>query len=581
MKITKLEIHNYRNLDGVKISLEENCNFIVGENNLGKSNLLTLINILFTSRAFKLDDFKDVSLPIEINFQLKLAPIEIGHFQDLFDLDDYSLINITARQDNIDDNIIFFHTETTTYIQPSVVKCLNYIHYDSLRNPVAEINFDKGRGVGRFLRNIISQYLKNNGISDADFLDDTKVTELLGSINDKIVKIKSFQDFGIKASTEDDAENLLSKIVVLKDGKGDSFLKTGYGVQFLILVTLSVLEKLQAIRAQRGNRGIFENEANGEKSISLIIGLDEPEIHLHPYMQRSLIKYLNSVITNNNAEFRTLIKELFDIDEFIGQIIVVTHSPNILLNDYKQIIRFYSESGVTKIISGSQFTLGEQLHKHLYLHFPFIKEAFFSRCAIFVEGDSEFSSFPLFGKKLSIEFDDLGICVIQAGGDAIHQLIELATKFGIPSIGISDKDNGTSPTALPNHFQTDLRDYEEEIVCRLIDSGKEELLRNILKDKDERWLTRKLEKDSLNKRLFSKSGQDKYNLGISKFEVDLILTNIELDDLISLKSFYLTWFILNKSYPLGMLIGEHLTIAEIPVIYQTVINEAKKLVTNV
>jgi putative ATP-dependent endonuclease of OLD family len=358
-------------------------------------------------------------------------------------------------------------------------------------------------------------------------------------------------------------------------------LKTGYGVQFLILVTLSVLEKLQAIRTQRGDRGIFEDETNGKKSISLIIGLDEPEIHLHPYMQRSLIKYLNSVITNNNAEFRTLIKELFDIDDFIGQVIVVTHSPNILLNDYKQIIRFYSEKGVTKIISGSQFKLDEQVHKHLYLHFPFIKEAFFSRCAIFVEGDSEFSSFPLFAKKLFIEFDDLGICVIQAGGDAIHKLIELATKFGIPSFGISDKDNGTTPTELPNHFQTDLRDYEEEVVCRLIDSGKEKILRNILVDKDEKWLTRKIEKDSLNKRLFSKSDHDKYNLGISKFEEGLILNDIDLTDLVNLKSFYLTWFILNKSFPLGMLIGEHLTSAEIPAIYQTVITEAKNSVANV
>lgn len=575
MKITKLEIHNYRNLDGVKISLEENCNFIVGENNLGKSNLLSLINILFTSRAFKLDDFKDVNLSIEINFQLKLAPIEIGHFQDLFDLDDYSLINITARQDNIDDNIVFFHTETTTFIQPSVVKCLNYIHYDSLRNPVAEINFDKGRGVGRFLRNIISQYLKNNGFSDADFLDDTKVTELLSSINEKIVKIKSFQDFGIKASTEDDAENLLSKIVVLKDGKGDSFLKTGYGVQFLILVTLSVLEKLQAIRTQRGDRGIFEDEANGKKSISLIIGLDEPEIHLHPYMQRSLIKYLNSVITNNNAEFKTLIKELFDIDEFIGQVIVVTHSPNILLNDYKQIIRFYSESGITKIISGNQFTLDEQLHKHLYLHFPFIKEAFFSRCAIFVEGDSEFSSFPIFGKKLSIEFDDLGICVIQAGGDAIHQLIELAKKFGIPSVGITDKDDGTNPPTLPNHYETNLRDFEAELVA-LIDSGKESILRAILCAYDSQGVNRTMEAKSLNKRAHTKHG-----IGAAPFTTPLKLAEIDLTDTVNLKAFYITWFSVCKSYPLGLLIGEHLTSAEIPAIYQTVITEAKNLVTNV
>jgi len=575
MKITKLEIHNYRNLDGLNVSLEENCNFIVGENNLGKSNLLSLVNILFTSRAFKFDDFKDINLPIEVNFQLKLAPIEIGHFQDLFDLDDYSLINITARQDNIDDNIVFFHTETTTYIQPSVVRCINYIHYDSLRNPVAEINFDKGRGVGRFLRNIISQYLKNKGISDADFLDDKKVTELLGSINDKIVKIKSFQDFGIKASTEEDAENLLSKIVVLKDGKGDSFLKTGYGVQFLILVTLSVLEKLQAIRTQRGDRGIFEDENAGTKSISLIIGLDEPEIHLHPYMQRSLIKYLNNVITNNNAEFKTLIKELFDIDEFIGQVIVVTHSPNILLNNYKQIIRFYSEAGITKIITGSHFTLGEQLHKHLYLHFPFIKEAFFSRCAIFVEGDSEFSSFPLFGKKMSIDFDDLGICVIQAGGDAIPQLIDLATKFGILSVGITDKDDGSRPSTLPNHYQTNLRDFEAELIA-LIDGGKESVLRTILCEYDSQGAERIMDVKALNKRAHNKHG-----IGTVPFSAPLKLSNISLSDTTNLKAFYVTWFAVNKTYPLGLLIGEFLTLAEIPTIYKTVITEAKNLVENV
>lgn len=574
MKITQLQIHNYRNLDGVTVAFAEDCNFIVGENNLGKSNLLSLLNIIFTSRTFRFEDFKDTALPIEVQFQVKLSPVEIGHFQDLFDVDDYSLINIIARQDNTDDNINFYHAETSTYILPSIVKCINYIHYDSLRNPVAEINFDKGKGVGRFLRNIISQYLESTGITDAEFLDDAKVTALLGSINQKISKIKSFQDFGIKASSEDDAENLLSKIVVLKDSKGDSFTKAGYGVQFLILVTLSVLEKLQAIRTQRAERGIFENETEGTKSISLVIGLDEPEIHLHPYMQRSLIKYLNSIISNKNANFKQLVKELFDIDEFIGQIIVVTHSPNIILNDYKQIVRFYSQQGVTKIVSGSEITLTEQLQKHLYLHFPFIKEAFFSRCAIFVEGDSEFGSFPSFGQKLAIEFDDLGICVLQARGEAIHQLIELANKFGIQSVGITDKDDGTKTPTLPNHFETNLRDFEAELIS-IIDTGKESILRTILCGLDSLGINREMDIKALNKRAHTKHG-----IGAAPFTQSLILANIATTDLQNLKAFYLTWFSINKSYPLGLLIGEHLPLTEVPVIYQTVIKEAKKLVEN-
>lgn len=575
MKITRLDIHNYRNLDGIKISLEENCNFIVGENNLGKSNLLSLVNILFTSRAFKLDDFKDTGCPIRIDFQLRLAPIEIGHFQDLFDFDDYSLINITAQQDTIDDNINFFHTETTTYIQPSIVRCLNYIHYDSLRNPITEINFDKGRGAGRFLRNIISQYLEGKDISVADFVDETGVTTLIDSINKKIVKIKPFKDFGISASTDDDIENLLSQIVVLKDDKKNDLLKTGYGVQFLILVTLSILEKLQAIRTRRRDKGIFENEIAGTKSISLIIGLDEPEIHLHPYMQRSLIKYLNSIITNKNTEFKTLVKELFDIDEFIGQIILVTHSPNIILNDYRQIIRFYSEEGITKIISGSQLMLEEQLRKHLYLHLPFIKEAFFSRCAIFVEGDSEFSSFPLFGKKLSIDFDDLGICIIQARGRAIPQLIELAAKFGISSVGITDKDDGSSPPTLCNHYETNLPNFEAELIS-LIGDGKESILRAILCAYDSQGENRAMQVEALNK-----YAHEKHGIGVAPFTAALKLSNIASTDTTSLKAFYITWFSINKSYPLGLLIGEHLSTAEIPTIYQTVIKEAQKLVVNV
>jgi hypothetical protein len=59
------------------------------------------------------------------------------------------------------------------------------------------------------------------------------------------------------------------------------------------------------------------------------------------------------------------------------------------------------------------------------------------------------------------------------------------------------------------------------------------------------------------------------------------LADIDLTDMVNLKAFYITWFSVCKSYPLGLLIGEHLSLAEIPVIYQTVITEAKKLVANV
>jgi len=570
MQIKKIEINNYRNLDGQKVSFEDNCNFIVGENNLGKSNLLNIFQILFTNRAFKFNDFTDISKPIEINLQLKLEDIEIGHFEDLFDTEDFHLINITCRQLTTDDNIEFYHTETNTFIQPSVLRCINFIYYDSLRNPISEINFDKGKGVGRFLSTIVAKFLEEKQLSDTDFINEQKVTELLGSINSKISKLKTFNDFKINASSESDLENLLSKIIVLKDEKGESLTKSGYGVQFLILITLSILERIQYIKEQRREKGIFEHETEHTKHISLIIGLDEPEIHLHPYMQRSLIKYLNNIISNKNSEFQQLVKELFDIDGFNGQIIVATHSPNILLNDYKQIIRLYPSNGGTKIKSGSEIALDPQYSKHLYMQFPFIKEAFFSRCVIFVEGVSEEGSFIHFATKMAVDFDDLGICVIQSRGGEVKTidiLMKLVAKFDIPSVGVGDKDNN-EPTTAPLYI-TSKKDFEEELVS-LIDTGKEVFLSDLVKEYEgENAL---VQAGSLNKYAVKA-----FKITTTEFTTDLKLSDIPKTDIVNLKAFYLTWLSGKKSYPLGKLIGEQILVDDIPAVYKTVISKAVEL----
>lgn len=576
MKITRVEIHNYRNLDGAEVFFADDCNFIVGENNLGKSNLLSLFNTIFSRRSFDDEDFTDETKPIEIHLRLKLADIEIGHFKDLFDVEDYTVINLVCRQLNADEVIEFSHLETKTSIQPSLVRSLNYAHYDSLRNPIAEINFDKGRGVGRFLNNLVCQYLKESKIVDKDFLVEEKVAALIKAINDKLLKIKSFRDFNILAMADDNPETLLSKVLILKDGKGGALTKAGYGIQFLILVTLSFLDRIQSIMLRRRDRGVFENDNTGEKAMSLVLGFDEPEIHLHPYMQRSLLKYLNSIINNENQDFRLLVKELFDIDSFIGQIIVVTQSPNIILNDFRQIIRFYSGIDSMKIISGTQLKLDSQLIKHLYLNFPFIKEAFFSRCAIFVEGDSEYSSLPLFAQRLTtpVDFDDLGICVIQAHGNAIPQLITLAASYGIPSVGMTDRDSGITPS-LPGHYQTNFKNFEEELVS-IIDAGGEDTLRSIVQGYDPQGINAIVQFGALNKWAI-----EKYSVVSVKFTNNLRLADIPASDAVTLKAFYLTWFSLNKSYPLGKSIGEALSEKEIPSPYKTLISEALKLVRNV
>jgi putative ATP-dependent endonuclease of OLD family len=573
MKITKLLATNYRNLENTNIGLDEYCNFIVGENNLGKSNLLDLFQIIFSNRSFVQTDFMDVSVGISIKFTIKLDDIEIGNFEDLCDGKNPNYINIVCRQETVDDNIEFQHKETEIYIPASRIRAANFIHYNSLRNPIQEVKFGKSKGVGRFLNNIIQRYLKDNSLTNSDFLNEDKINELLVFVNENITKIKTFNDFDISAVSDNELESLLPKMLVFEDGNNNPLSQSGYGIQFLILITLSILEKVENIINKQVANTIFET-SDEKKYISLIIGLDEPEVHLHPYMQRSLIKYLNKVIANENSEFRILLKDLFNIDGFIGQIILVTHSPNILSNNYKQIIRFYKDNQQTKIISGSSFELNAQESKHLHILFTFIKESFFSRGVILVEGDSEYGSFPYFANKLGYEFDDLGVCLIQTGGDGgIPPSINILNKFLIPVVAIRDRDNYAGTHTEPTYF-TDKRDFEEEIIEANIVNDID-FLKTVVLEYDNLGIDRKLDKNSINKRLFTKSGNPKYTNITMQITNDLYLRDCANID--SFRYFYLPWYSINKGILSGAIIGGKIKKENIPHIYKIVIEKIIEL----
>ena len=64
------------------MDFHECINFIVGKNNVGKTNLLDLLNKLMNIGKFDVNDFLEVTEPIEIEFQLKYSPEEVGYFED-------------------------------------------------------------------------------------------------------------------------------------------------------------------------------------------------------------------------------------------------------------------------------------------------------------------------------------------------------------------------------------------------------------------------------------------------------------------------------------------------------------------
>lgn len=76
MRISRVKVHNYRNIDGIEVVLNPECNYIIGENNLGKSNFLAMLSTVCAGKGFEERDFFDPDKSIEIEIDIQLLPNE-------------------------------------------------------------------------------------------------------------------------------------------------------------------------------------------------------------------------------------------------------------------------------------------------------------------------------------------------------------------------------------------------------------------------------------------------------------------------------------------------------------------------
>ena len=96
-----------------------------------------------------------------------------------------------------------------------------------------------------------------------------------------------------------------------------------------------------------------------------------------------------------------------------------------------------------------------------------------------VEGETELGALPIWGDKILGSIDEYGISIIKAGGkESIKPLVDLLNSFGIKTISIRDRDDGTDINGYD--FITNGRDFEEDLVNELFDNNREDILFDIL-----------------------------------------------------------------------------------------------------
>lgn len=465
-----VEINNYRNLTGKTITFNDTLNFLIGENNIGKTNILELINICLAIGKFAETDFMDITLPIKIKFKVKYSNEEIGFFEDNFDVDDSNSITLVAEQASVDERINYYHdTPNQTKIGMVTIRTMNILYYYAQRMPSKEVDFRKTSGSGKVLNYLIQHSLEQSEIQEKDILKKTKLKNIVKNVNRQIKKINTITGDSVSAYVETEVDKLVCRLLGLGDESGRELSSLGEGVQYAFNILLQIIEIIYNVKTTRKPEDFEERLINrdGKKLFPLFLVLDEPEVHQHPYRQRSLIRKIKALIENNNQEFLNLLKDLFDIDGLTGQIFIATHSPNILLDNYRQFIRLYKSTGTNsqlKIVSGMNVVIDDKLYKHMLHNFIYLKEAMFSKCIIFVEGDTENGAIPVFAERMGLDMDERGIGVIKLdGADSVKRCMALYKSFGIKSIALIDKDKKESYGSEPDIYFTKANDYEEDV----------------------------------------------------------------------------------------------------------------------
>lgn len=570
MRISKLRIENYRNLDGVTISFDEDVTYIVGKNNLGKTNVLDLLNTIFNQATIGEEDFADTEKRSGAVVTLKMDEDEIGISGPDIDPTTGNTITVCAFADDPDSRIEFVAEESGEKISPSFMRSVHMFRYSTASFNRGDLAFDGTRGVGKVLSKGIALYLDREGKEVSDFLDGNELEGLVADLGTIVGGVPILSSYGVRTGVDSSDGGTLGSLVTLLDKRGVHFKKAGVGLQYLAIASLSIIESIMRLSPKRLQESLC-SDGDDKRVLHAVLVYDEPEAHLHPYMQRRLSKSLHRICEGEDAKFNALLKEYFGIDSIKAQLIMVTHSPNILARGYKNIVRFGQGEDSPRVMCGKDIDLSDKIEKHLMLNFESIREAFFARSVLAFEGQTESGAIPVFACNLGIDLDDYGVVPIRAGGkENVKPLGELLDKFKIPNYSIVDRD-AKLPETSGDHITTIERDFEAEVIDSFFASDNQGAFIALLESTNSQRAT----SIKGNSNALSKASTI-YDVCLPDSEYDF--QGPEFDgqfaDTPKSRALMYAWLSSNKGVVSGVALAEALGADGVPVCYESIIRKA-------
>lgn len=446
MKIDKVILKGFRNYKDATINFNNNT-LIIGENDVGKTNLIYALRLMLDRSLSELDiepselDFhvqggvQSEELEIIIKFLDIKEEAALSILKEHVSDDGECVFKYMASKENLEYKLYLGQNETDL----SEIQSRYYLKYINLKYISSQ------RDLSKFITKEKKQLLKISKTKiteEQEKLDRENVLAIskqLVEIDDKVAQLEyvktatqevnlelkklayAHDDYDVKLNASGiEVIDFINKLQLGAMSGGSNVMLGGDGRNNQILIAL-----WKAL-------SVFEHDSNDEVVFYVI---EEPEAHLHPHQQRRLASYLYS--------------------ELPSQCLITTHSPQIASSfSPSSIIRLLKKksstcaamNGCTKNLEIAWDTLGYRMS-------VIPAEAFFSNGVFLVEGPSEEVLYKEMLFRNNVNIDYLNLSIFSVGGVQFDVFAKVLQALEIPFSFRTDNDVSKIKVQGVQHWQ--------------------------------------------------------------------------------------------------------------------------------
>ncbi|MEW6601014.1 MAG: AAA family ATPase [Nitrospirota bacterium] len=289
----------------------------------------------------------------------------------------------------------------------------------------------------------LQKYLnKKDDGSDTDRLQEIK--ELEKNLSDTVSENIPNSKVEIEIVTPELIDLFKDTKIRLDDSLSTSIESKGHGLQRALVFSY--------IRAYAKTlNAIVDN--GGDSYKNFILGIEEPEICLHPNGQRKMLNVLENISAHDQVIFCT--HSNFFINMFNYKNIAIARR-----EDNRPCTAYQYRGDIFEAEEAEAKRRLKKVFRYLSLFDLSRSELFFSKKVVLVEGDTEKFIIPFWASKLAIadskyDFSSSNISVVECGGKSnLHIFMRVLNRFSIPYIVLHDVD--------PINFPEDKEDKSDK-----------------------------------------------------------------------------------------------------------------------